>query len=82
LMNVFVTTFGISGGPHETVIGISVRHDSSPTAQQLLQPMPTESIDSLIIHQMAAPAATTPLATKYEVMIGDHSSLVGNTSYS
>jgi hypothetical protein len=82
LMNVFVTTFGISGGQHDSVIGIPLHHEASVTPVAGMHLAITDSVAPIHVHQIGVPAATTPAATKYDVIIGDHAAAMGNASYS
>jgi len=76
LMNVFITTFGISGGKHDTVITV-------PRTEIVAAPSTTSGGGG---HATALTSSTMSTSTmrydggKYDVIISDHSS-IGNTSY-
>lgn len=79
LMNVFVTTFGISGGQQDSVIGLPVRRHMLPTVAAIPQTATDVVVVPPTIHQVAA-VLTTPMETRYDVIIGDRSSEAGNYS--
>ena len=76
LMNVFITTFGISGGKHDTVIGIP-RPDviAAATSGHV-----TTALTSSTMSTSTTTMRYDLAAGKYDVIISDHSS-IGNASY-
>jgi len=81
LMNVFITTFGISGGRDDTVIG-------NPPLRPEVDPTASGSGDH-VVAGLTSSSSTVPTSTtmwydaaagKYSVILSDHSS-IGNASY-
>jgi len=78
LMNVFITTFGISGGKHDTVIGV-------PRPEVVVTPPTSGHLLTALMTSSKIPTSTTTMRYevapgKYDVIISDHSS-IGNASY-
>lgn len=79
LMNVFITTFGISGGKHDTVIGVP-RPDVVAAAAAATSGHAATALTSSTLTTLATTMKYDVPAGKYDVIISDHSS-IGNASY-
>jgi len=75
LMNVFITTFGISGGKHDTVIAVP-----RPAADVAAAAATSGHVTAALTSSTVSTSTTMRYDGKYDVIISDHSS-IGNASY-
>ena len=84
LMNVFITTFGISGGKHDTVIAVPPRLAADVAAAATSGHVAAGATSSTAwTSAVPSSASSTPRwgGGKYDVIISDHSSINANASY-
>jgi len=78
LMNVFITTFGISGGRHDTVIGVP--RPAAAAAAPPVTPAGAAMSSSTLLSALTTTMKYDLAGGKYDVIISDHSSIGGNNA--